>query len=339
MRRAERVRCREVAQAKRGQAPAQIGEVAAAKTAGAAQLFAADHERAGDTDDIGDNCARRAADRADFGARRPFEERRDPIAILRLRAGREKQKLIGVGRSRRVGRIRIDDELVTAKGGALRQGLLPERAVRTRCKDNCHARMWRDGWPNAQCSCDRAALHARTDIAPGDVVLGLASSGLHSNGYSLARKVIFDVLGLGLDDPLPMNAGTARKVLLEPTRIYVKPVLELRTSVRVKAIAHITGGGLVENVPRVLPHGTQLIVNPVSWPVPKIFTIIQAGGEILAAEMYRTFNMGIGLVVVVAATDAERATRELERLGEKVYELGHIEACQGEARCAIEGVE
>ena len=186
---------------------------------------------------------------------------------------------------------------------------------------------------------ERAELLPRSDVAVGDIVLGLASSGLHSNGYSLARKVVFDVLGLGLDDPLPMNAGTARKVLLEPTRIYVKPVLELRKTVPVKAIAHITGGGLVDNVPRVLPHGTQLVVNPVAWPVPKIFTIIQGGGEIVASEMYRTFNMGIGLIVVVAPADAARASAELERLGEKVYELGHIEAHQGEARCTIEGVE
>ncbi len=185
---------------------------------------------------------------------------------------------------------------------------------------------------------ERKRLLPNGTAKAGDVVLGLGSSGLHSNGYSLARKIIFETLGLGLADALPMNAGKVGDVLLEPTRIYCKPVLALREKVEVKAIAHITGGGLVENVPRVLPDGVALEINPTAWPVPKIFTVIQAGGAIEPSEMFRTFNMGIGLVLVVAANEASTAADFLRAQGETVYELGHLSAGSGEARCSIAGV-
>src|SRR5919204_2203940 len=153
-------------------------------------------------------------------------------------------------------------------------------------------------------------------IVPGDVVLGLASSGPHSNGYSLVRRIIGEEhLSSDLADSL-----------MEPTRIYVKPLLKLAAAVPVKGLAHITGGGLVGNVPRVLPNGTQAIIKKSSWPRPEIFNWLQQAGNVAEEEMFRVFNCGIGMVVVVSRDEAQSATALLKQEGELAYQIGRIDA-------------
>jgi phosphoribosylformylglycinamidine cyclo-ligase len=162
-------------------------------------------------------------------------------------------------------------------------------------------------------------------IAPGDVLLGLASSGAHSNGYSLIRRIIGE-------RPLPAERARA---LMEPTRIYVKPLLKLAATLPVKALAHITGGGLVGNVPRVLPAGTRARIESASWPRPELFRWLQQAGNVAEAEMWRVFNCGIGMVVVVARDHVASAQALLEAEGERVYEIGVVESASGEAEALI----
>ena len=158
-------------------------------------------------------------------------------------------------------------------------------------------------------------------VRTGDVLLGLASSGPHSNGYSLIRKVL-EVSGAGLDQALgDTSLGDA---LLAPTRIYVKPLLALLDAVDVHALAHITGGGLTENLPRVLPPNSRGRIDRSSWTLPAVFAWLQAQGNIEEAEMLRTFNCGIGMVVCVSAGDADRAAALLTDAGETVYRIGTI---------------
>ncbi|MEX2145937.1 MAG: phosphoribosylformylglycinamidine cyclo-ligase [Candidatus Rokuibacteriota bacterium] len=173
---------------------------------------------------------------------------------------------------------------------------------------------------------ERARIIDGAAVRPGDVVLGLASTGLHSNGYSLARRIVFDVLKLGAGSPLPGTARTVADELLEPTRIYVKPVLELLSQVSVHAMAHVTGGGITGNLPRVLPAGCRARIRRGSWPVPPVFTVLAQAGGVAEAEMFRTFNMGIGYVLVVAAgdVDAVLGTKALADLG--VFRIGDIVA-------------
>jgi phosphoribosylformylglycinamidine cyclo-ligase len=163
-------------------------------------------------------------------------------------------------------------------------------------------------------------------VRPGDVVLGLASSGLHSNGYSLARRIVFDVLELGLDAVFPGTGRSVADVMLEPTRIYVRPVLPVRD--RVRAMAHVTGGGLPGNLPRVLPQGCRAILRPATWrdSVAPVFGVLRDAGQVSDDEMYRTFNMGIGYVVVVAAADAGAVAAALAAEGETVHVIGEIVA-------------
>ena len=163
-------------------------------------------------------------------------------------------------------------------------------------------------------------------VKPGDRLLGLASSGLHSNGYSLARKVVLERMGLKVGDPLPGVGRSVGEEFLTPTRIYVKPVLDLLKAVPVRAMAHITGGGLTGNLPRVLPAGCKAVIERGSWTVPPIFVLIRESGKIAEAEMFRTFNMGIGLVVIVAAEHAEHARGLLASLGETVSVIGEVQA-------------
>jgi len=165
-------------------------------------------------------------------------------------------------------------------------------------------------------------------IAAGDVVLGLASSGAHSNGYSLVRKII------ERSNP-DMNAKfdgerTLADVVMAPTRIYVKQVLATMEKVAIKGMAHITGGGLLENVPRVLPENTVAELEKAAWPRPKLFDWMQAEGNVAENEMHRVFNCGIGLVVVVAAADVDAAMAELKAQGEAVYRIGKIRARLGD---------
>jgi phosphoribosylformylglycinamidine cyclo-ligase len=173
---------------------------------------------------------------------------------------------------------------------------------------------------------ERSGIVTGAEVRPGDRVLGLASSGLHSNGYTLARKVIFERLGLKPGDTVPGLNRSAADLLLEPTRIYVKPVLDLLRSVPVLAMAHVTGGGITDNLPRVLPEGCQALIDPRAWPVPPIFRVIQEAGRVEDAEMRRTFNMGIGYLVIVRPADVGRATQALTASGERVFEVGYIRA-------------
>ena len=165
-------------------------------------------------------------------------------------------------------------------------------------------------------------------IAPGDVVLGLTSSGAHSNGYSLVRKII-ERSNPDMNAPFD-GERTLADVVMAPTRIYVKQVLKMMEKVNVKGMAHITGGGLLENVPRVLPENTVAELVKAAWPRPKLFDWMQAEGNVAENEMHRVFNCGIGLVIVVAAADAAAAMAELQATGETVYSIGKIRARQGD---------
>src|SRR5687768_16295485 len=159
---------------------------------------------------------------------------------------------------------------------------------------------------------EKAAIIDGRTIAPGDVVLGLASSGPHSNGFSLIRRIV-DEARADLRAPLHGTTMTIGEALLAPTRIYVKPLLSLMRELRIKGMAHITGGGLVENVPRILPPRVEARLDANSWPRPAIFNWLQQQGRVADAEMHRVFNCGIGMAVIVAAGDADRAQAFLER--------------------------
>ena len=159
-------------------------------------------------------------------------------------------------------------------------------------------------------------------IAAGDVVIGLASSGPHSNGYSLIRKVVA-TSGSDYYESFD-DKRTLGEALIEPTRIYVKPVLAVMSRIAVKGLAHITGGGLTENIPRVLPQNTQARLDTARWPRPAIFDWLQRHGRIDAAEMHRTFNCGLGMVLIVAKADANAALETLKEHGVEAYEVGSI---------------
>ena len=164
-------------------------------------------------------------------------------------------------------------------------------------------------------------------IVPGDVVLGLASSGAHSNGYSLVRKIIERS---NPDMNAPFDGGRSlADVVMAPTRIYVKPVLQLMQKVTVKGMAHITGGGLLENVPRVLPENTVAELDKSAWPRPKLFDWLQAEGKVAENEMHRVFNCGIGLVLIVSSAQADAAMAVLSAAGEQVWRIGTIRDRQG----------
>jgi len=157
-------------------------------------------------------------------------------------------------------------------------------------------------------------------------VLGLASSGLHSNGYSLARRIVFDILKLRVTDALPGTGRTVADELLEPTRIYVRSIQRLLETVEVRGMAHVTGGGLTGNIPRVLPHGCRARLVRGSWSPPPVFDTLRQAGRVEDAEMFRTFNMGIGYVVIVPVVDADAAARILRTAGETVTRIGEIVA-------------
>lgn len=168
---------------------------------------------------------------------------------------------------------------------------------------------------------DKEKIINGTTIAEGDVVLGLASSGAHSNGYSLIRKLI-EKSGIDMDSDF--NGQPFRDVVMAPTRIYVKPLLKLIETMPVKGMAHITGGGITENVPRVLPEGLTAEVKKGSWAMPPLFTWLQAQGNVADSEMYKTFNCGIGMVVIMSADNAQAAQDLLAAEGEQVWRIGHI---------------
>ena len=172
-------------------------------------------------------------------------------------------------------------------------------------------------------------------IRPGDVVLGLASSGAHSNGYSLVRKII-EVAKPDLN--ADFHGQRLQDAIMAPTRIYVKPLLSLIDTLPVKGMAHITGGGLTENVPRVLADNLTAVIQRDAWTLPPLFQWLQAQGNVADAEMHRVFNCGIGMVVIVAKEDAERAIRHLQAAGEAVWQIGEIqERAEGQAQTGVVG--
>jgi phosphoribosylformylglycinamidine cyclo-ligase len=185
---------------------------------------------------------------------------------------------------------------------------------------------------------EKSAIITGRSIGVGDRVLGIASSGPHSNGYSLIRRIVARAQA-DLSAPLPgeRSGRPLGALLLEPTRIYVKPVLELIRSLPVKGLAHITGGGLTENVPRVLPPGLTAALGRDTWPRPPVFDWLQQAGGVSAAEMYRVFNCGIGMVVILDAAHAARAQLLLEALGLPTWDIGVIRAqAPGEPATVVE---
>ncbi len=164
-----------------------------------------------------------------------------------------------------------------------------------------------------------------TTILPGDLVIGLASSGLHSNGYSLARKVLFEQAELSLDDrPNELGGIALGEELLRPTRIYVPEILPLLHRFHIKGMAHITGGGLPGNLSRILPEGLQAVIDASSWEIPPVFGLIEKLGPVARGEMYRTFNMGIGFALVVPPEEAGKLIKVLEEKGLPAYRIGAI---------------
>ena len=179
---------------------------------------------------------------------------------------------------------------------------------------------------------DRDKVLTGRDIAPGDVILGLASSGVHSNGFSLVRRVV-EQEGWDLDASFPGLGQSLAEALLEPTKIYVRSLLPLVQERRIKGLAHITGGGLLENIPRVLPDGCHAVVDTARWELPPIFVMLQEGGRIAPEEMARTFNCGVGMAVIVAGEQASGVSHSLESAGETVVQIGRIE--QGSRGCTV----
>jgi phosphoribosylformylglycinamidine cyclo-ligase len=171
---------------------------------------------------------------------------------------------------------------------------------------------------------DRNAIIDGNDIRVGNKIIGLASSGLHSNGYSLVRKICFEEMGRTVDEYIDEFGCTLGEELLRPTRIYVESVLNTLRNYKLNGIIHNTGGGFVDNVPRVLPAGCKTIIDAQSWPVPPIFTFLQHNGNIPVAEMYRTFNMGIGMMVIVNDDIVDDVLQQFRALGESPYVIGEI---------------
>jgi len=171
---------------------------------------------------------------------------------------------------------------------------------------------------------EKEKILAPGSILPGDILIGLPSNGLHSNGYSLARKVLLDIKGLRLGDRIAELGRTLGEEMLEPTRIYAKVIRALLSHHPLKGIAHITGGGIPGNLPRVLPPGRRAWIARRSWSVPPIFKLIQRFGGVTQPEMDRTFNNGLGMILVVGKKEADGVGRALEKMGEKYFVIGEI---------------
>ncbi|HEX6750819.1 MAG TPA: phosphoribosylformylglycinamidine cyclo-ligase [Longimicrobium sp.] len=166
-------------------------------------------------------------------------------------------------------------------------------------------------------------------IRAGDAIVALASSGLHTNGYSLARKVVFDRMGLSVDDPFPEEDASVADVLLRVHRSYLRPLWPLVERGEIHGLAHITGGGLIDNVPRILPEGVDARFDLSSWTVPRVFRVLQRHGVVEEREMFRAFNMGVGMIAVVAAERADAVVAHLRGAGETAWVAGEIVPGEG----------
>ncbi|RJO68101.1 MAG: phosphoribosylformylglycinamidine cyclo-ligase [Myxococcales bacterium] len=173
---------------------------------------------------------------------------------------------------------------------------------------------------------DEAELIDGRNVRPGDAVFTLPSSGLHSNGYSLARKIVFEQLKLAPDAHVAELGATAGDALLTPTKIYVKTVLAMAKTGKVKALAHITGGGFYENIPRVVPQNTRIVVEKAKVPISPIFRFLMEKGPVAEREMFRTFNMGAGMIVIAAPEDADALAAAARAHGETLIPIGRVEA-------------
>ncbi len=169
-----------------------------------------------------------------------------------------------------------------------------------------------------------------SEVRVGDVLVGIASSGLHSNGYSLARKVLFEMRGLSVHDRLDGLEGTVGEELLKPTRIYVKPVLNILKGFSVHGLVHVTGGGFYDNIPRIVRGATRAVVRRDSWTIPPVFGVLRELGGIEEREMFRVFNMGIGMILVVSETEAPEIVNRLGQLGETAWPIGFIDRREGD---------
>ena len=173
---------------------------------------------------------------------------------------------------------------------------------------------------------DNEELIDGSEIAVGHQLVGIGSSGLHSNGYSLARKIFLEDLKLSVKDYMEDFGRTLGEELLEPTRIYAKAIRNLKRDFKIYGISHITGGGLVDNVPRILPKPCKAVINRTSWSIPPIFTFLKKAGQISDHEMMRTFNNGLGLVIVVSEEDTSEIILRLKAIGEEAYHIGSVES-------------
>ncbi|AIF50870.1 phosphoribosylformylglycinamidine cyclo-ligase [Pelosinus sp. UFO1] len=171
---------------------------------------------------------------------------------------------------------------------------------------------------------ERSKLITGQNIKPGDALIGLPSSGLHSNGYSLVRKICFDVKKMDINEQIPELSKTLGEELLIPTKLYPKACLPLVEKFDIRGMVHITGGGFYENIPRVLPEGCGVEVDTESWPKPPIFSLLQQWGNVAWPEMYRTFNMGIGMILVVPQSEVKSIQDDLTARGETSYIIGHV---------------
>ncbi len=177
---------------------------------------------------------------------------------------------------------------------------------------------------------ERSRIITGDKVAPGDVLIGLPSSGVHSNGFSLVRKICFEHKGYTMDSYIPELGKTLGEELLTPTRLYPKVCLPLIKDFDIHAMVHITGGGFYDNIPRILPEGCGVEVDADSWPMPTIFSLLQSWGNVPWAEMYRTFNMGIGMILAVSPQEAKTLRHRLALEGEECYTLGVVTEGQGE---------
>jgi phosphoribosylformylglycinamidine cyclo-ligase len=171
---------------------------------------------------------------------------------------------------------------------------------------------------------DRSRLIDGTTLAAGDVLIGLPSSGLHTNGYSLARRIVFDHLGLTVESMMPELGTSLGDALLEPHRSYLAPLAPLLPTGVIRGMAHITGGGITDNLPRMLPEGLAASVDRNAWRIPAIFQFLQREGRVPGADMWRTFNMGVGMILACRAADQDRLTRALTESGEAPVVIGDL---------------
>jgi phosphoribosylformylglycinamidine cyclo-ligase len=177
---------------------------------------------------------------------------------------------------------------------------------------------------------ERNGIIDGSDIRVGNKIIGLASSGLHSNGFSLVRKIFFDDLGMSVDDTVAELGCTVGEELLKPTRIYVESVLKVLRNFKINGLIHNTGGGFIDNVPRILPEGTRALLSKGNWEIPPVFTFLQERGRIPEPEMYRTFNMGIGMMALVDDELVDDVVHQFNAMGEQAFVIGEIQAADGD---------